>query len=333
MPARRVSNLDVARAAGVSPTTVSHVLTGNRPVSAQTAARVRDAIVELGYRPHELARSLRMQRSHTIGLVVPDITNPFNMQIARGMQQAVQSDGYFVLVTDSLADADAEHALVERLMTRVDAIAFAGHYEHADALRIALERGLPVVWLGGWERAREGFDTATTDDYGIGVRATEHLLERGYQRIAFLATRQESGPGHRRVQGYRDRCAEAGLELRAEYVVHGEVTKEAGATGVRTLVDLAEPPDAVIAANDLVALGALSELIRHGVDVPGDLAVMGVDDIEAASLSTPTLTSIPLNGLEQGREIGRLLVRRIAGKVEPQDIVFPAADVICREST
>ena len=333
MADKRVSNLDVARAAGVSPTTVSHVLTGNRPVSEQTAARVREAIVTLGYRPHELARSLRTQRYLTIGLVVPDITNPFNMHIARGMQQAVQPDGYFVLVTDSLADTDAEHALVERLMTRVDAIAFSGHYEHAHELRVAVRRGLPVVWLGGWERAEEGFDTATTDDYGIGVRATEHLLQRGYRRIAFLATREESGPGHRRVQGFRDTCASAGIAVSPELVIHGEVTREAGIEGARLLLALKERPDAVIATNDLVAVGALTELIRQGVEVPRDIALMGVDDIDAVSLTTPSLTSIPLNGLDQGRAIGALLLRRIAGEVGPQDLVFPAAEVIHREST
>lgn len=333
MAERRVSNQDVARAAGVSTTTVSHVLTGNRPVSEETATRVREAIVALGYHPHELARGLRMQRSLTVGLVVPDITNPFNMQIARGMQQALHPDGYFALVTDSLADPGSEHALIERLTTRVDAIAFAGLYEHADELRSALRYGLPVVWLGGWERASEGFDTATTDDYGIGVRATEHLLDRGYRRIAFLATREESGPGHRRVQGFRDICAKAGIAVPEDLVIHGEVTREAGAAGIRTLCSLPEPPDAVIATNDLVAIGALAELLRRGVRVPEEMALMGVDDIDAASLSTPSLTSIPLNGLEQGRQIGETLLRRIKGECEPRDIVFPAAEVIHREST
>ncbi|WP_163541154.1 LacI family DNA-binding transcriptional regulator [Occultella kanbiaonis] len=333
MATKRVSNLDVARAAGVSPTTVSHVLSGNRPVSEQAAARVRAAIDELGYRPHELARSLRTQRSLTLGLVVPDITNPFNMHIARGLQQAVLDQGYFVLVTDSAADADAEHALIDRLLTRVDAIAFSGHYDHTDELRDVLARGLPVVWLGGWERAHEGFDTATTDDYGIGVHGTEHLIGRGYRRIAFLATREESGPGHRRVQAYRDVCAAKGLPIEPSLVLHDEVTKEAGAEGVRALMGLAEPPDAIIATNDIVALGALSELLREGVDVPGQVALMGVDDIDAASLTTPTLTSIPLNGLAQGRAIGRLLLERIAGNAAPTDLVFPAADVVQREST
>jgi LacI family transcriptional regulator len=333
MATKRVSNLDVARAAGVSPTTVSHVLTGNRPVSEQAAARVRAAIDELGYRPHELARSLRTQRSMTLGLVVPDITNPFNMHIARGLQQAVLEAGYFVLVTDSLADTGAEHAIVERLLTRVDAIAFAGHYDHSDELKAIISKGMPVVWLGGWERSDEGFDTATTDDYGIGVRATEHLIDRGYRRIAFLATREESGPGHRRVQAYRDICGAQGLPVSDELVLHNEVTKEAGASGVRALMALPEPPDAIIATNDIVALGALSELTRQGVDVPGQVALMGVDDIDAASLSTPTLTSIPLNGIQQGQAIGRLLLDRIAGTSEPTDLVFPASEVIQREST
>lgn len=333
MVEKRVSHRDVAKAAGVSPTTVSHVLTGNRPVAEATAERVRQVIDELGYRPHELARSLRIQRYMTIGLIVPDLTNPFNMHIARGLQQAVQPEGYFVLVTDSLSDPNAENALVERLMTRVDAIAFAGHYDHVDALRAAVQRGLPVAWLGGWQRSSEGFDTATTDDYGIGVAGAEHMIERGYRRIAFLATYEQSGPGHRRVQGYRDTLVKAGLSVPEEYIWHGEVTKEAGHEGARALLALDERPDAIIATNDLVALGALAELSKRGVDVPGEMALMGVDDIETASLTTPSLTSIPLNGLEQGREVGALLLRRIAGEAEPQDLVFPADEVIHREST
>jgi len=328
-----VSNLDVARAAGVSPTTVSHVLSGNRPVSEQSAARVRDAIERLGYRPHELARSLRTQRSHTLGLVVPDLTNPFNMQIARGLQQAVLGADYFVLVTDSLADTRSEHAIIERLSTRVDAVAFAGHYEHAEELRGVLDRGLPVVWLGGWQRAAEGLDTATTDDYGIGTHAAEHLISRGYRRIAFLATREESGPGHRRVQAYRDVCRAAGLPLVPEFVRHGDVTREAGVAGVRALLEHRDPPDAIIATNDVVALGALTELQRQAVSIPGEMALMGIDDIDASSLTTPSLTTIPLNGREQGEAIGRLMLQRIAGEVGPTDLVFPAAEVIQRDST
>lgn len=333
MVEKRVSHRDVAKAAGVSPTTVSHVLTGNRPVAEVTAERVKQVIDELGYRPHELARSLRTQRYFTIGLIVPDITNPFNMHIARGLQQAVQHQGYFVLVTDSLSDPDAEQALVDRLMTRVDAIAFSGHYDHVETLRSAVRRGLPVAWLGGWERAGEGFDTASTDDYSIGVAGAEHMLERGYRRIAFLATNEASGPGHRRVQGYRDTLTAAGLVVPEEYVWHGEVTKEGGHEGARAMLALSDRPDAIIANNDLVALGALAELTRAGIDVPREIALMGVDDIDMASLTTPALTSIPLNGIEQGREVGSLLLRRIAGEAEPQDLVFAAGDVIHREST
>ncbi|WP_194896058.1 LacI family DNA-binding transcriptional regulator [Catenulispora pinisilvae] len=330
---RHVSITDVAAQAGVSITTVSHVLSGQRPVSAATTAKVRQVIAELGYEPNQLARGLRLQRTNTVALVIPDITNPFYPLIARGLQNVLGPAGIQVLVTSTDADPAVEDAAVQQMITRrVDGLAFAGYQADHRRVAAAAEVGIPVVLLGG-RTTRPGIDVVSADDVAGGEIATEYLITRAYRRIAFITGADRVGSPANRVLGHRHALRAAGLPYSARLVVREEISRDGGARAMARLLSLRQAPDAVLCTNDVTALGALDAAKGAGLRVPQDVAVMGFDDIEIASLTTPPLTTVSIRPLEQGEATGRLLLGRLDGSAprEAQRILFDPA-VVRRES-
>ncbi|GAA0986871.1 hypothetical protein GCM10009555_065160 [Acrocarpospora macrocephala] len=330
----RVSIVRVARVAGVSATTVSHTLNGRRPVAAETRDRVLEAIRQLGYRPNALARGLRTNRSQTIGLVIPDITNPFYPALARGLQDVLRPAGYDEIISNTDGDRTRERAAIEQMIARqVDGLAFAVFHTHAEDLNPAIEAGIPVVRLGG-TLVQDGVDLVHSDDEGGAAEATRYLLTRGYRRIGFICGPSAEGPAAERVSGYRSALLAAGVATDPELVAYTHFSRHGGAAGVSRLLDLSEPPDAVLCANDLMAIGALDAAGGRGLHVPGDLAVMGFDDIDAASLVRPRLTTMANPAREIGRACGMRLLERLSGEpaaLIPTEIVIPAR-LVERES-
>jgi LacI family transcriptional regulator len=332
-PGRHVSITDVARRAGVSVTTVSHVLSGRRPVSEHTRQRVQRIITETGYQANQVARSLRMQRSYTIGLIIPDITNPFYPSLASGMQEVLRTGGYDVIICNTNADPEVERAVLTRMVTRrVDGVAFAGYYNHVREVGPAVKVGIPVVLLGT-QVPGPGIDVLSTDDLAAGQIASRYLIERGYRRIGFITGPAGAGPAAERVAGYRRALSEAGIRFDKTLIAREEFSRVGGASGIARLLDLARPPQAVLCTNDVVAIGALDTVRGRGLRVPDDVAVMGFDDIDAAALISPALTTVSVIPVQQGRALGELLLRRIEGPQpeEPQRILFEPF-VVARET-
>jgi LacI family transcriptional regulator len=326
VPSRHVGITQVAARAGVSITTVSHTLSRRRPVSAATRQRVLDAIEELGYRPNELARSMLTQRTNTIALVIPDITNPFYMSVARGLQDVITPDSYFGIVCNTDADPDIERRTVQQLVTRrADAIAFSGYYQHHDDVRPAVSAGIPVVLLGN-HTPGPGVDVVNTADRRSGAEATRYLIERGHRRIGFITAPAGVGAPAVRVAGYHDALREAGLPIDDELLVRAPVSRDGGAAGAGVLLDQPDPPTAIIATNDVVAIGAIHAATTRGLRIPADVAVMGFDDIEAAGLITPKLTTMANRPRDIGQAVGRILLERIDGRgpAAPQEVLFDA---------
>ncbi|GLW10238.1 hypothetical protein Misp01_53660 [Microtetraspora sp. NBRC 13810] len=310
----RPSITRVAQVAGVSATTVSHALNGRRPVAGETRRRVMAAIEQLGYRPNVLARGLRTSRSQTIGLIIPDITNPFYPALARGIQDVLGPAGYDEIISNTDGERRMEQAAIEQMIARqVDGLAFAVFHTHAEDLLPAIEAGIPVVRLGG-RLAQAGVDVVHSDDEGGAAEATRYLLERGYRRIGFVCGPLADGPPAERVAGYRTALAAAGVPADPALVVHTQFSRSGGARGTAALLDLAEPPEAVLCANDIMAIGALDIADRRGLRVPDDLAVMGFDDIEAAGLVSPGLTTMANPAREIGQACARRLLARLAGE-------------------
>jgi LacI family transcriptional regulator len=306
----RTTIAEVAELAGVSRTTVSHVLSGNRPVAATTRERVERTIGELGFRPNGLARSLRIQRSDTIALIIPDITNPYYPVLARGLDDAM-SGRYRTYICNTDAVRDRELEFVADVSDRhVDGVVIVPFQIGAADLSHFLDLGLPIVCLGG--RVEDPrVDVVLTDDEHGAFEATRHLIRRGHTRIGMI--RGAEGTDLERFTGYRRGLDTAGIPFDAALTAVGDWTRPGGSQAMRALLSLPAPPTAVFSANDLMAIGAMDAAHEAALSMPGDLAVVGYDDIEAAALVSPPLTTVVNPAYEAGRVAGGLLAERMTG--------------------
>jgi LacI family transcriptional regulator len=308
----RVTIADVATRARVSKTTVSHVLSGKRPVAPATRLRVNAAIAELGYRPDGLARSLRTRRSHMVALVIPDITNPFYPVLARGLEDGMQGGGYrsFICNTDGRLELEEEF-LHEAMDRGVDGLVMDSFSMRSDRLSARVRNGVSVVRVGTTAIDDPGFDAVHANDRRGAFDAVRHLVGRGCRRVAMI--QGPAGAGQKRNEGYLQALDEAGLPHDPELVVSGEWTREGGEMAALRLLDLEEPPTGIFCANDLMALGVLDAARELGVRIPGQVALVGFDDIEAAELVTPALTTVSNPAYETGLMAGILLLERMMG--------------------
>jgi DNA-binding LacI/PurR family transcriptional regulator len=320
-----VTIVEVARHAGVSITTVSHALSGKRKVAAATRARIDDSIKELGYRPNAFARSLRTERSHAVALVIPDITNPYYPTLARGMQDTLHAGGYQTFVGSTDGDRENERSFLnDSLQRRVDGIAFASFATTTRMLAPVLRANIPVVSIGTTIRHRT-VDCVRTDDVEGSRDATTYLIERGYAPIAMIGGPAGTSPSDNRLEGYRSALRDAGIDSDPRLLAVGDFTRTGGSKAMRRLLDGPAPPRAVFCANDLMAIGAMDAIRDAGLRVPDDVALVGYDDIEAASLVTPDLTTVVNPAYDMGRECGRLLLERMSGRRDGQrvEVVVP----------
>jgi LacI family transcriptional regulator len=308
----RVTISHVARRAGVSPTTVSHVLSGKRLVGAATRDTVLEAIRELGYRPNHVARNLRTRRSHMIAVVVPDITNPFYAVLTRGLADAVDAAGYGAYVCNTDGQQERERKFLQDVMDRgVDGIVFASGETASQVTLHPTGDTTPIICIGE-QLDHPVCDAVIPDDERGSREAGAFLAARGYRRIAMI-----QGPpryGAPRTAGFRAAMQEAGRRVPARLMVRGDWTRRGGYEAMRSLMALADPPDAVFCANDLMAIGALDVAHELGLEVPGDLAVVGFDDVDAATFITPRLTTVRNPSYEAGRTAGDLLLSRTTGR-------------------
>jgi LacI family transcriptional regulator len=311
-PEPRATITDVARHAHVSKTTVSHVLSGNRAVAPATRERVQRSIQALGYRPSWPARSLRTSQTHMVAVIVPDLTNPFYPTLARGLEAGLESGGYRAFICSSDGHPDRERAYLREVCDRgVDGIVLDSFHLTVDDLHHATGERLPVVWIGGSQFEHPGVDSVRSDDERGAHRATRHLIERGHRRIAMLDG--PVGAGAARRNGYRRALADAGLHPHPEPPPRTDWTRAGGRAAAEKILGLDPPPTAVFCSNDLTAIGVLDAAASARLAVPQDLAVVGFDDIEPASLLTPPLTTVINPAFETGFEAGRLLGERMRG--------------------
>jgi LacI family transcriptional regulator len=329
---RRVTIAEVAARAGVSKTTVSHVLSGNRPVAAATRLKVERAVRELGYRPDHLARSLRTQRSAIVALVIPDITNPFYPVLARGLEDSLSAAGYrmFICNTDAKPEQEREF-LADLAGRRVEGIVIASYTLSRKALSSVHREGIPVVSVGTLVIADPAVDIVMADDERGGHEATSWLLRSGHTRVAMI--RGAPGTGVERENGYRKALAEAGVPFDPALTLPGYWTRHGGEAAMRQLMTLPNRPSAVFCSNDLMALGAMDAVTDLGLSVPRDVAVVGYDDLEWSSLVRPRLTTVLNPAYDTGRTAGNLLLDRMSGRYRGvrRMVVLPCQMVV-RES-
>jgi LacI family transcriptional regulator len=310
-----VSIVDVARHAGVSITTVSHALSGNRPVAEATRMRIERSIRELGYHPNAFARGLRTERSHMVALIIPDITNPYYPTLARGMQDALLEARYqmFVCNTDARRERERDF-LTDSRQRRVDGIAIAPFATSARMLAPTLRARIPIVSFGSAIR-HVNIDRVRTDDVDGSRDATRYLIDKRYRPIGMIAGPPGMSPSDNRLKGYSDALRARQIPFDPKLVAIGDFTRAGGAAAMRELLSRTIRARAVFCANDLMAIGAMDAARDAGLRIPRDVALVGYDDIEAASLVTPDLTTVLNPAYEMGHASGRLLLERISGSL------------------
>ncbi|MEM7276186.1 MAG: LacI family DNA-binding transcriptional regulator [Actinomycetota bacterium] len=309
---------DVAQTAGVSIKTVSRVVNDEPGVTPALEARVRDAVERLGYQPDDRARYLRRtagtsRRSATIGFVQMDVANPFFSAMFRGLEDAAKANGSLVLAGSSDADPVRQDELIDTFVARrVDGLVIATRRGDLETLDRELRHGTPVVFVDQEPPALVG-DVVRTDHRGGATIATRHLIDHGHRRIAFLGDDPELFSAAERRAGFLDVMAAAGL--RAPLVETGVVDTATAAATTERLLDLPEPPTALFTAQNLITVGALIALHRHGL--ADRVALVGFDEIDAAELIHPRPTVIPQDPRRIGRLAGERLFARLAGDTDP----------------
>jgi LacI family transcriptional regulator/LacI family repressor for deo operon, udp, cdd, tsx, nupC, and nupG len=326
---------EVARRAKVSIATVSRVLNKSDKVVAETRAMVEKALTDLGYRPSRVARRLRMKdgRAHLVGLIIPDIQNPFYAEIARGVEDAAYASQYALLLCNSDEDPAKERFYLEVMQAEsVDGIVLPP-FDESDAAVIELVKsGLPVVCVDR-SLARVKTDLVEVDNYQGAVAAVNHLLDRGHTAIALIEGRSQVSTSRERRRGYLDALGARGVVPRKEWMRAGDFKQESGRVLATELLGLRKPPTAVFVCNNLMTVGALAGLHQRGVRVPDDVAVVGFDDIPWAEAIDPPPTVVRQPAHEVGRQAMELLLRRIMEPGRPPVTIRLLPELVVRRSS
>lgn len=324
----RVTMRDVAQHAGVSIQTVSAVLNGKPGISAPTSKLVREAMAAMGYQPNLLASSLRSRRSSTIGLLLPNVANPYFAEIARGVEDVAQARGYSVILCNHDGNPAKKAAYVQ-LLRQYQA---AGIIGEADGPGAAPQSGSESVGgraltspvFGGWQ---------ASDDRRGGYVATAHLLDLGHRRIGCVTGPLPDGPGGARLLGYREAMAAWSIPVDESLIVEGAFDFASGRWAARVLLERGALPTAIVAHNDLMAIGVIVTLRRANLRVPDDVAVIGYDGTEIGALYDPPLSTVIQPTYELGARAMTSLADQIEGCVSAIDPEPFNWELIVRRST
>ncbi len=322
---------DVAEKAHVSVTTVSHVINGTRFVEPKTIERVQQAIAELGYRPNSLARSLRRGETRTIGLLIPDNSNPFFAEVARVVEDAGFNEGYSVILCNSDMSDEKEEAYLEVLFSKqVDGLILISSSNHPERLERLHAARVPLVIVD--RELGLSVDKVLVDNEQGGYLAGQYLLQLGHRRIGCIVGPSEITPSAGRLAGFKRALDEAGLALLNEAVVTGNFRYDGGAQAMNSLLERNLNLSAVFATNDTMAIGALNALRAAHLKVPDDISLIGFDNIPLSEAVIPTLTTIAQPIKEMGQLSVAMLLERIKNSTNPPKTSLLSTVLVERQS-
>jgi LacI family transcriptional regulator len=332
----RVTMREVAVKAGVSAMTVSRVINESLHVSADARRRVDAAIAELGYVPNRLARGLIRQKTSAIGVIVPDVANPFFTLVVRGAEEVAWRAGYHVILCNTQADLERERSYLEDMLAfQVEGLLIAPAGDRSvPNLRVLKKNGVPFVLIDRSIRGYDG-DLVQGDSIAGAQRLVELLIELGHRRIAMVTETAEVSTARDRVRGYRQALEDAGIGFRPELVAESSaIDPRAAHDATLALLDLPEPPTAIFSVNNIAVVGVAEAIRERGLEVPQDVALVCFDDIEHASRFYPFLTVMAQPAETFGTIAMQLLLDRLAGRVaERRRLVVLPADLIVRQSS
>ncbi len=326
----KISIKDVARAAGVSHSTVSRALADNPLIAAETRARIQRLAQKMGYTPNAIARGLVTQRTRAIGVIVTSIADPFVSEVVRGIEEVASDQHYRVFLGTSHNDPQREVNLVKALREwRVDGVIVAASRVGSLYKPMLKEIGVPIVLINNQHQGAFLHSVAMNDVQGAQL-ATRFLIEQGHRVIGHILGPQDHSSTLNRLTGYRRALTQAKIKFDASLVVQGNGRAE-GAIGVIDLLEHMPRPTAIFCYNDMTAIGALSILKQHGIRVPADLSIVGFDDIPFAAYVDPSLTTIHQPKDEMGRIAMKMLLNLLNG--QKVDNVIIEGKLIVRESS
>lgn len=337
MKNRRATQADVAKLAGVSQSAVSQAL--NRHDSAipeETRRRVLAAAEQLGYVPNKFAQGLRTKKTYTIASIIPDITNPYYPAFQRGIQSVTSQFNYDLIIYDTEEKEDNEkRSLLSLERAGVDGAIVTLFYLGTEHLRPLIKQNIPVVLLHSRPGPEEDLiiDWIFVDNVSMAKASVSYLIKKGHTRIGMIAGLEGTPPRQNRIRGFFEALSEHNLPMDEVLIQDGDFTEKGGYQGMNKLLKLALRPTAVFAANDLMALGAMTAIRESKLRIPEDIALIGIDDIPAAKLVYPPLTTCTQNQENIGRRAAEMLFERINGIApdKPRLVEMPF-ELIIRES-
>lgn len=326
--------IEIARMANVSLGTVSHVLNGSARVREPLRKRVLEAVQAAGYQPSQLARGLRRDKTNMIGMIIPDITNPFFPAVVRGAEDVAFSNGYRLILCNTDNDHSKELVHLNELRTYLpaglivipsnfsDLTAQAESYRRAGTGVVCVDR-LPKNWSG---------DSVTANNEEGAYDATRYLIQMGHTKLAAIAGPLHLTNAQERLGGFKRAMREAKLHLAPEYVQETTFDKQGGHSKALTLLRLIPRPTAIFASNDMIALGALLAIREAGLRCPEDVSLMGFDDLDLAETTNPSLSSVSQSGYQLGTTAARILLDRLEGDQGPAKHVVLETSLKLRHS-
>lgn len=325
---------DVAKKAGVSVSTVSHVINKTRFVNEQTQAKVLATMENLQYHPNSIARSLRRKdkRTHTIGLLIPDSTNPFFAEVLKGVEDVSFGAGFNVFLCNSDGNPQKETDYIEALLRKqIDGIILVSAGIDPNFNEYISQRKIPLIIV---DREIEGinFNSVMIDNHIGGYLATSYLTKLGHRRIGCITGPSVLTPSAYRIQGYRQALEEKSITLDHSLIIQGDFRAQSGRLATKQILTLTVPPTAIFACNDMMAVGAIRAIYEAGLKVPDDISVIGFDDILLASFIVPSLTTISQPSHEMGLLAAELVIKQIQNPQSPPQHIILSPSLIIRDS-
>ncbi len=324
---------DVAEEAGVSVATVSHVINETRYVSPELTKKVKQAMDKLGYQRNSVARSLKTQKTHTIGLIVSDITNPFFSQLLRGVEKIATSESYTLIICNTDETLEKEELYLDVMkQNQVDGFIIAPTGKNDGKLRSFLEQDLPFVFV---DRKIDNISVPSVLSENVkgAKKATEHLLEENHTRIGIVSGLGSVTTTRERIRGHVEALEKHGISFEESLLKRGNSQVQGGFNAARRLLKMEEPPTAIFSTNNLMTIGVMQFLKKNGIKCPTDIAVVSFDDFEWSNAFEPTLTTVAQSPHEIGSRAAEILFSRIADTQETKDDVRIPTELIVRGST